>query len=207
MREIDLIPRDHIDNRRARRVLRQAAYALVAVLAAVALARLALGVAITRERPVVESLRQGEQLAGTQRAQLAQLTAKKAELESRLASWLSLQQPAPWRPALARIDSAFGRGLWFDQLVLQRVQRPADPAGAASAPPPVDATTRHSAVLEVKGHALDHTALTAFTHTLGAQPGLRGVRLLDTGLRRYSMAEVVDFTVAARLDAPQGGPP
>lgn len=206
MREIDLIPRDHIDERRARRVLRHSVIALAAVVAVVALARVAVGVAITRERPLVDRMRQAEQLAGAQRAQFAQLTAKKAELESRLASWRSLQQGAPWRPALARIDSAFGRGLWFDQLALQRAQPPADAALAASAAGAAT-PTRHPATLEVKGHALDHAALTAFTRMLGEQPGLRGVRLLDTGLRRYSMAEIVDFTVVARLEAPEGASP
>ncbi len=200
MREIDLIPREHVQQRRVRRSLRQAAVAAVALLAIIAAARLALGLAIAQQRPAIDQLRKDEHEASALRARLAELSARKSEADARLAAWQRLQQPAPWRHALGRIDSAFGRGLWFDQLTLHH----AAPAAAETGEP--TASPRHLAV-QVKGHALDHAALTAFTRALGEQPGLRGVRLLDSSLRRYSMADVVDFTVALRLEAPQGGPP
>lgn len=200
MREIDLIPREHVQQRRVRRALRQAAFAGAALLASIAAARLALGVAIAQQRPVIDQLRQDEHAASRLRARLAELSARKSAADARLAAWQRLQEPAPWRHALGRIDGAFGRGLWFDQLSLLH----SAPAAAGTGEP--GALPRHLAV-QVKGHALDHAALTAFTRALSEQPGLRGVRLLDTSLRRYSMADVVDFTVASRLEPPQGGPP
>jgi Tfp pilus assembly protein PilN len=207
MREIDLIPREHVEQRQRRRILMRAGAAIAALLLVTVAARVAIGMALMRERPLAEQQRHDQRVAGTQRAQLAELSARKADIEARLAVWKQLQQPAPWRPALSRIDGAFGRGLWFDQLALRRAPAAAGPRAASGPAPAAAALPTQQQLIEIKGHAFDHAALTAFTRALGEQPGLHGVRLMDTGLRRYSTAEVVDFTVSARLTAPPGGSP
>jgi Tfp pilus assembly protein PilN len=179
MHEIDLIPPEHVRQRRLRRLLRRASFALAALALASGAARVALALAIERERPRAEQARRAAADAVAQRARLADLTARRADLDARLVALRQLRAGTPWHETLQRIDAAFGPGLWLDHLALHGQRG-----------------------LEVKGHALDHATLTAFTRALSTQPGFGAVRLVDTGLRRYSTTEVVDFTVSARIDAP-----
>lgn len=193
MHEIDLIPREHVERRRVRRVVLRAAVAGAAVLVVTAGCRLAINLSIAQQRPAVEQWRQSEQLAVAQRARVAELAQHKATVDARLASLRSLQQRADWQAALHSVDRAFSKGIWLDQLVFTRA------AATPSAP--------KEQLLEIKGHAVDHAAVTAFTRALREQPAVRSVRLVDTGLRRYSTTQVVDFTVAATTLDPAGSPP
>ena len=83
-----------------------------------------------------------------------------------------------------RESSAFLRNAWIRQ----------ENDAAATLPQRVD----------IKGHAVDHAAVTAFTRALREQPSVQDVRLVDTGLRRYSTTQVVDFTLAATRVAASG---
>ena len=179
MREIDLIPREHSQQRLLRRALRQASGLIVGLVVATAAARLALAFGIAHQRPLVEQQRHTEQVAVAARARIAELVQQKTVAEARLATLKRLQQGAGWEAALQNVDRAFGKGLWIDQLTLT--------SAALTLPQRVD----------IKGHAIDHAAVTAFTRALREQPAVQDVRLVDTGLRRYSTTQVVDFTVAA----------
>lgn len=201
MHEIDLIPREHLQWRRLRRWLLRCTWMLAMIVVATAAGRAAIAWCVARERPVVEQFRQAEKLAVAQRAQINALGARKAEVESRLAALGQLQRRPGWEAALHSIDAAYNARVWLDQLVFGAVASDAvnPPATASPSTLPVAAPRQ---MFEVKGHAVDHTAVTEFMHRLAEQPGVGGVRLLDTALRRYSMADVVDFSVSARLDAP-----
>ena len=179
MREIDLIPHEHSQRRQLRRALRRAGVLIVSLVVATAAARLALAFSISHQRPRVEQQRHAEQGAVAARARIAELVQQKTALEARLATLRRLQQGAGWEAALQNVDRAFGKGLWIDQLTLT--------SAALTLPQRVD----------IKGHAVDHAAVTAFTRALREQPVVQEVRLVDTGLRRYSTTQVVDFTIAS----------
>lgn len=192
MHEIDLIPREHYERRRVRRALVRSAVLLALIVVAAAAGRAWLAWQLARERPLAEQFRQAEKNGAAQRVQLAELGARRVELETRLATLRELQAGAGWDRALHHVDQAHGRGIWLDRLAIARATTDAAPA-------------QHS--LEVQGHALDHAAVAEFMRRLAAEPGLQQVRLTDTGLRRYSNLEVVDFSVSARLAAaPQERP-
>lgn len=186
MREIDLIPREHSQRRQLRRALKRAAVLVVSLIVATATARLALAFSIARQRPLVEQRHHTEQAVGAARARIAELVQQKTAVETRLGTLKRLQQGAGWEAALQNVDRAFGKGLWIDQLTLT--------SAAASATQRVD----------IKGHAVDHAAVTAFTRALREQPSVQDVRLVDTGLRRYTTTQVVDFTLAATRVAASG---
>ena len=209
MREIDLIPREHVEWRRVRRWLVLAASMLAALIALTALGRAALAWQSAQERPRVAQAREATQQAEQQRTRLAELGARKAALDARLERLKQLQHPA-WEVALNSVDAAAGTRLWLDRMTFGGGAPEPLPAGAnpgaaaepgAAASPPAAPPPARDQVIEVTGHAADHAAVSEFMRRLSDQSGVRAVRLLDTGLRRYSMTNVVDFTVSAKLSA------
>jgi len=184
MHDIDLIPREHVERRRVRRWLMRIAALLAAIVLASALGRGALAFGLARERPAVQLSRQAEQAAAAQRSRLAELGVRKAALEGRLAALRRLQDDAAWDLALRSVDAAYSPRIWLDRLSIGR-------GAADSTPAPL--------LVELRGHAVDHAAVTDFLHRLAEQPGVNGARLLDTGMRHYSMADVVDFGISTRV--------
>lgn len=212
MREIDLIPREHVERRRLRRHLKVALAALVAIGVLTCATRIALDFSISRNRPVVEQQRRAMQAAVAQRARIADLEQRKAALEAGLSTLRHLRQPNGWQPALRSLDGAFGPGLWLDQVAFASLSAPdAVPSGRTAGAPPAAPATPDPAVfahsLEIKGHAVDHATVTTFARALSEQPALHGVRLVDAGLRRYSTTQVVDFTLSAKLAEPSRATP
>lgn len=205
MAEINLIPREHVEARRIRRWMRAFGVTLLLVVAATSLLRAWLAVRLAEERPIIEQLRQQSKLAVERQSRLTDLGAHKAALEARLASLHALRDSTPWADMFVAIDGAYDPALWFDELAYVRMLPP-DPAGGAAAP--ADAPGQPAAALaqpvpahfDIKGHALEHRAIASFMRALGEQRGVGSPRLTDTGMRRYSTAEVVDFSLTAMLE-------
>ena len=207
MHDINLIPADYTVARRLRRGLRAFGLALAAVAAVTAVGRGWIAVRLSDGRPMVDQMRKQAKLALDRQTQLAELEARKAAVETRLAALHALRDHATWVAMFEAIDQAYNRNLWFDELAFSRtvqIDAPA-PANQPAADPPsreqATAPPRISNGFDIKGHALDHAAIADFMRTIGAQPGVETVRLTDTGLRKYSAMEVVDFSLAATLGA------
>lgn len=206
MAEIDLIPREYSEGRRLSRRLRNFGLAMAAVAAATVIARGWIALRLADERPTVERMRQQVKLAVDRQSQLAALDARRTAAESRLAALHALRDNATWVAMFQAVDHAYNRNLWFDELAFSRIiQIESLPSGSppdtnAASGRPATTPPRISDGFEIKGHALDHAAIGDFMRSIGEQPGVAGVRLSDTGLRRYSTIEVVDFSLAATLD-------
>jgi hypothetical protein len=69
-------------------------------------------------------------------------------------------------------------------------------------PPPAGIEQR----VEIVGHATNHTRLAEFMRSLGSQPGIVEVRLLDTALGSYSGNPVIDLTLMLLVDEKAGKP-
>ena len=209
MREIDLIPRDHVENRRVRRWLVRWAWLMALLLLATAAGRGTIAWRVARERPVVEHNKAAAKAAAQRREQLKALGEREADVTSRLAALRRLQDASDWERALGHVDVAHTPRVWLDRLAFRR--SPVDPAAADPATGKGRDAGRASVELqhaiEVTGHAVDHAAVTDYMRRLADQPGVHGVRLQNTGLRRYSTADVVDFSLSARLDTPLRGQP
>lgn len=188
MREIDLIPSEYGRQRQTRRTLKYAGVLVAALVLAIGGARLALGLDIARLRPIVERLHQDEGAAASAGARVAELEQHKLAVEASLDSLRTLRRGADWKDALQIVDRAFGKGMWMDRLVIS----------AATAPGTADSAER----IEIKGHAVEHAAVTEFARALREQPQVHEVRLVDTALRRYSTTQVVDFSIEARREVP-----
>lgn len=207
MSEINLIPRDYGEARRLMRWLRNFAFALAAVAAVTAFGRGWIALRLSEARPTIEHMRQRAKLAADRQTLLAELEARRSNAEARLALLRTLRAEAPWTSIFLAIDQSYNRKLWFDELAYARileVESPppesmsaADPARRA----PAVAPPRIAHGFDIRGHALEHAALTEFMRAISEQPAVATVRLTDTGLRKYSSVEVVDFSLAATLGA------
>lgn len=206
MTEINLIPRDYGEAKRLRRWLRRFGLALAMVAASTAIGRGWIAVRLSDERPSVEQLREQAKQAADRQARLAALELRRSAAATRLASLQALREGTAWVAMFRAIDHAYNRKLWFDELAFARALRIDSPppsvsaAGDAAIPPAKGALPRISQGFDIKGHALDHAAITEFMRAIGERPGVAAVRLTDTGLRKYSTQEVVDFGLAATLD-------
>lgn len=206
MTDIDLIPRDYTEGQRLRRWLRNFAIALGMVVAATIIGRSWIALRLSEERPTVEHMRQQARQAADQQAQLSALDARKTAAEARMATLRSLRDGTTWVAMFHAIDEAYNRNLWFDELAFSRTMVIDPPAANA---PPADIASHEATstapkvghAFDIRGHALDHAAVTDFMRSLGERPGVRALRLTDTGLRKYSTMEVVDFSLAATLDS------
>ena len=207
MTDINLIPRDYSEARRLRRWLRSFGLALALVAAVTAIGRGWIALRLSDALPSVEHMRQQVKLAVDRQSQLAALDARKATADSRLASLHALRDNATWVAMFQAIEHAYNRNLWFDELAFSRIiqiESPppgTPPAALAVGLLPVTAPPRIGHSFEIKGHALDHAAIGDFMRSIAEQPGVGAVRLTDTGLRRYSTIEVVDFSLAGTLDS------
>ncbi len=55
--------------------------------------------------------------------------------------------------------------------------------------------------MQIKGQAIDHSALSRFVKSLFEQPEIHNVRVLKTSLRRYAATSVVDFDLAVVVNS------
>ncbi len=216
MADIELIPADYAATPRlapAPAPARRSGCVLLAL--ATAAARAWLGWRIAAERPAVAALRQAETRANARRTALdARCMPTSATPKHGSRALQALRDRAAWPLRLPR----HRRGAPPEPLVRRarlpargtRGPRPAPPrrhrqppapaASAAAAPPPL----LHR--FEIVGHALTHAAVTDFMRDLGAQPGIANLRLTDSGMRRYSTIDVVDFRLTGLLE-PDRSPP
>jgi Tfp pilus assembly protein PilN len=202
MAEIELIPAAYATGRMWRRRLMRFALGLVLLAMVIAAARAWLNWRIAAERPAVAALRQGQTTANARRAALDGIRKDKQSAEARLLALQGLRDRAAWPVVFRAIDAAHHSNIWFDELDYSREARGGSPA-AGAAPAAPAASGAAPALLhrfEIVGHALTHAAVTEFMRELDAQPGIGDLRLTDSGMRRYSTIDVVDFRLTGLIE-------
>jgi Tfp pilus assembly protein PilN len=203
MAEIELIPAAYATGRLWRRRLVRFALGLVLLTCTIAAARTWLNWRIVAERPALAALRQAQTTANARRAALDGIRKDKQAAEARLLALQGLRDRAAWPVIFRAVDAAHHANIWFDELDYSREARGGSlPAGAT--PPAAAASGAAPALLhrfEIVGHALTHAAVTEFMRELDAQPGIGDLRLTDSGMRRYSTIDVVDFRLTGLIDS------
>lgn len=211
---MDLIPSDFRKSQRTRHFLRSTLLAVVLILGVLGLARLALEMLISADQARIAQLRERDGSSQRQQSVLAGLRQRKQQIEQQLATLASLRGSERVASLLRGLDAAFVDGVWLETLRLAQslpddaaagkpgapAVAPAPAAGAAAGGPGSGgkvASGIHSA--EITGHALDHTRLAGFMRTLGAQPGIAQLVLVDSRARPQGSGEGVDFTLALQV--------
>jgi hypothetical protein len=221
MAEFDLIPQDYAQGQVLRRRLKRFAFVLLAMVLLAALARQGLALAIRFENRAVTRLRGESQAAVQARARADAYRQQKLVVEKQLNTLDELRGRDRVRLFLSAMDAAYLNGVWFDEIRYYRdatlptgkldslpggtnsriIVVPKENVPAADSAAQVRGIEQH---VELVGHALNHTLVADFMRALGSQPGIADVRLLDTGLRDYGTAQVIDFRLSLLVDDKAG---
>ena len=221
MADIDLIPAAYLKRQLVQRLVTRFLIAAIAVAVLVGGARVALSRAIVSETATVARLQKAVDIYSQTEAKADGYRQQRRIDEARLAHLDELRGRDRLTVLLHAIDAAYSPSIWLDELrYLRRENLPAGtlkpPAGGAgstvlvnpkgSVPGPGVAASRPSVEqrAEIVGHATDHTRLAEFMRSLSAQPGIADVRLLDTGLRTYTNAQVIDLSLTLLIESQPG---
>lgn len=224
MAEFDLIPKDYAQSQQLRLRLKRFAAALVGVVVFVALARLGLVFAAQSATGAVAHLRNQGQISAQAKAAADAYRQEKLVAEKQLAALDDLRGRDRLRLFLRALDAAYLDGIWFDDIRYYRSETllsgnlDALPGGGRAGiivvptenPAAVKSAAQARGIeqqVALAGQALNHSRLAEFMRALGGQPGIADVRLLDTGLRAYANALVIDFKLSLLVDDRAGRRP
>jgi len=209
MGDIDLIPGDYRKNLNRHHRLRNFIMVCVFLISSIGFARTLLTYLIWRENVQVVRLEQQESIFEQNKAKTESYKQQKKVTEQQLAALNELRGRDRVALFLAAVDAAYSEGVWFDSVHFMRQSGTTtlDVPGAANtgiivvpngAENPQQVEISQS--VEILGHAINHSMLAEFMRTLGAQPSVADLRLIDTGMRNYTTMQVVDFNLALQMD-------
>lgn len=205
MPDVDLIPAEYARLQRLRRSLRRFLLAGVALMLIIGAAFLALGLASSSERSSIAGLEQQKQAWSRSRAETDGYRQQKLRAAKQLAELDELRSGERIALLLRAIDAAYNDGVWLDELHLVRRDPSAReaPGAPGATPAPVGAPSGPAAEagqrVELVGHASKHSRLAEFMRTLGSQPGIAEIRLLDSAIGADDNAAVIDLTLTLRV--------
>ena len=209
MSDMDLIPSDYRQNINRHQYLRKFMMLCALVLFSIGLIKILLSYMIWRENVQVVRLEQQENILVQNKAKTESYKQQKHVTAQQLAALNELRGGDRVALFLQAVDTAYRNGVWFDSVHFMRetgtttLNLPGAantgiivvPNGAESKQN-IDFKQR----VEILGHALNHTLLAEFMRTLGAQPSITDLQLIDTGTRNYTTMQVVDFNLALQMD-------
>lgn len=205
MSEMDLIPADYRQNRRARGLVVKFFVLCVVLLSCIGIARMLLGYLIWRENGQVVRLQQQEQVSEQNKARGDEYRQLKQATLQQLAALDELRGADRAALLLHAIDNAYRAGVWLDTLHFMRSTGTLQAPGAVNSGIiviPAGSDAQHvNQGIEIAGHALNHSVLAEFMRALDAQPGVAGLNLIETGSRNYTNMQVVDFKLALQMGA------
>lgn len=217
MNDIDLIPRSYRDAVRIRHLVERGALGLIAMLA-IGLAAFSITIWQVRVQTAqLVPLRNEANRVAALRQQMEKLAAEKSKIEGSSTALTALRGTGePYQLAEA-IDAALSANVWLSSIRFSREQQALDATQAAAAqsnggvvitapngaPGQDGRPLRLTNTVEIKGTAIDHTALAEFIKALSSQPGLADVRLLNSTITIENSIRTIEFAVAAAVRSSQ----
>jgi uncharacterized protein YegJ (DUF2314 family) len=210
MSEMDLIPGGFRKRIGLQRQIRHLILACILVLCSIAAARMLLGYLIWREKAEVVRLEQQERVLQHNQVRTEELRQQRQVTEQQLAALEQLRGRDRVGLFLRAIDQAYNEHIWLDSVhfmrrrgtgVLKNVPG-ATHAGIVVVPEGAGdvAALDISQGADIVGHAINHSVLAEFMHTLGAQPAVADLRLISTNTRSYTNTQVIDFNLSLQVD-------
>lgn len=207
MNEPDLVPNDYRELIKLRSGVVRFGQAAVAVVIVLVLAKTALAYGVRLQTREVERMREAEALAIDHRGKIERLREEQRRLQEQLSILETLRAGVAGRQMFAAVDRAMDGSLWLLDWKFRRagelVEAPPDTVNTGyfivvpqlSDDEP-ERAWRMATHMELRGQALGHSALADFTRRLVQQPEIEDVRIIDTRVRQYTEAQVVDFELA-----------
>jgi cell division protein FtsB len=212
MGDIDLIPQAYRTRRWQMRWMKNTSYLIVGLVGTLVLTWAVLGVAITNAKSDLEALQNKLSYTAQQRADIERMAAEKTELERQFRLLSNLRSGAAAGDMFVTIDQALtGDDVWFRNWKFERagimvgeavettnsgyfivIPEGASQLGADE--------LRIQTEMEIRGQAVDHSALSSFVRRLFVQPEIDDIRIRRTSLIDRSRADTVDFELAVVLN-------
>jgi hypothetical protein len=208
MSEIDLVPTDYRQSLRLRGWLRAFAVAQLCIVVCLVAAKVAVEHGVRAKGREVAALQAAEETARQQQMRLGQLRQEKEAAERRLSILAGLRGGISSSDEMfLAVDGALSEGIWFLDWDFRRAGELVDHDPKAvqtgyfivvpmERPDQPQQAWRLETHMEIRGQALDHSTLARFVSRLLDQPLIEQVRVVNTRVRGYTAAEVVDFELA-----------
>jgi len=215
MAELDLVPTDYRQSLRLRGWLRTFAVVQLGLLLALAGVKLGVDVTERARRRAIEEIHAAELKVREQRGRLDQLRSEEQVAQRRLSILAGLRGGISSDALFLTVDRAFEEGIWFLDWSFRRAGHLVDDDPKAvqtgyflvvpldqEADQPKKAW-RLETHMEIRGQAVDHSALARFVDRLIDEPRIEQVRIVKTRMQTYAAARVLDFELAVvvRTDA------
>jgi cell division protein FtsB len=212
MSDIDLIPQAYRTRRWQIRLMKNTSYLMIGLVGTLVLAWAVLGAAIVNAKTDLEILQNKLSYSAQQQAEIERLAADKTELERQFRLLSNLRSGAAAGDMFVTIDQALtGDDVWFRNWKFERagimVGEDVEttnsgyfivvPEGAAHL---AADELRIQTEMEIRGQAIDHSALSSFVRRLFVQPEIDDIRIRRTSLIDRNRADTVDFELAVILN-------
>ncbi len=210
MAEFDLIPESYRQRLRLRRWSINFSLGYTCVIVIVVAAKVLLSHNITVEAAAIDKLKVDKAAVLAHKARLDYLRSERSQLDERLDVLMKLRRGPLAEDIFITIDRALGESIWFmDWKFLHagefvEVKPRAVNTGYFVVVPEGEQREerkawRVQAHMEIRGQAVDHSALASFVERLSGESVIRDVKVLKTGTSRYQSTQVVDFELAVIL--------
>ena len=212
MSDIDLIPQAYRTWRWQARWMKFTACLVAGLTATLVLTWTVLGLAIDNVRKDVEALQNKLSHTAQQQADIERLGAEKAELERQFRLLSNLRSGAAAGDMFVTVDNALiSDDIWFRNWKFERAGimvgeelETVNTGYFVVVPEGADHLAsnelRIQTNMEIRGQALDHSALSSFVRRLFVQPGIDDIRIRRTSLIDRNRADTVDFELAVILN-------
>jgi hypothetical protein len=212
MSDIDLIPQAYRTWRWQARWMKFTACLVAGLTATLVLSWTVLGLAIDDAMKDVEALQNKLSHTAQQQADIERLGAEKAELERQFRLLSNLRSGAAAGDMFVTVDNALiSDDVWFRNWKFERAGimvgeelETVNTGYFVVVPEGADQLAsdelRIQTNMEIRGQALDHSALSSFVRRLFVQPGIDDIRIRRTSLIDRNRADTVDFELAVILN-------
>ena len=212
MSDIDLIPQAYRTWRWQARWMKFTACLVAGLTATLVLTWTVLGLAIDNVSKDVEALQNKLSHTAQQQADIERLGAEKDELERQFRLLSNLRSGAAAGDMFVTVDNALiSDDIWFRNWKFERAGIMVGeeletvntgyfivvPEGAGHL---TSDELRIQTNMEIRGQALDHSALSSFVRRLFVQPDIDDIRIRRTSLIDRNRADTVDFELAVILN-------
>ena len=210
--DIDLIPEAYRTRRWQVRWLKRMGLLAGGLSGALFLSWALIGVAITKAKADVETLQTRQSTAAQQNADIQRMSAEKIELERQYRLLTNLRSGAAAGDMFVTIDRALtSDDVWFRDWEFQHAGVMANASVATintgyfivvpeGSPALGDDELRVQTQMEIRGQAVDHSALSSFVRRLFLQPEIDDIRIRRTSLSDRHRADTVDFELDILLN-------
>ena len=212
MQEIDLIPEDFRRGQQLKNHIHAFLLCFAALLLVVVGGKITLNHLVSRDSRHIEQLEAGETFILSQRGRLDELNSLKEILQARQNALEGLRNGPPAAQLFVILGQAINPSAWLTQIKFLRAgEFQAASSGAVAtgyfmvvpknAPDKDENAWRRETHLELRGEALNHSALADFVKTLLSYPEIGDVFILNTRTRNYAFGQTVEYDLAATLTA------